>query len=357
MSRTYFSGENEVNYEEEYMKCIRELDDIVHIKTDEDKKEEILDPKANRFTLLPIQYPNIWKFHKKQEAASWQAGEIDYTNEDKHFEELLNEDEKYFIKHILAFFASSDGIVNLNIMRNFSKDVTILEAQIAYQFQGMIENVHSEVYSILIDTYIKDIEEKHKLFNAIKYMPCIFNKMKWAIKWLKSNDRFAYRVVAFAIVEGLFFSGSFCAIYWLKQRNPLKALSQANELIARDEGMHTEFACLLYSMLQNKLAEEEVQNMIKEAVTIEKEFICESLPCKMIGMNSDLMCQYIEYVADHLLGMLGYNKIYNSTNPFIFMEMISVDNKTNFFESKTSEYQKSSVINQGKTAVSFTDDF
>ena len=339
----------------EYTDLIEKLDGLTYSKQEIDKEEPLLN-EDQRFTLFPIQHQDIWEMHKKQEAAFWTAGEIDFSQDPKQWEEL-NDNYKWFIKHVLAFFAGSDGIVNLNIMRNFSKDVPVYEAQIFYQYQGMIENIHSEVYSLMIETYIKDTEEKNKLFNAIKYIPCVYKKMKWALDWLMSNDRFARRLVAFAIVEGLFFSGSFCAIYWLKEQNLLPGLTMSNELIARDEGMHCDFACLLYHKLKNKLSEEEIHDTMKQAVEIEKEFIIESLPCKMIGMNSNLMIQYIEYVADRLLIKLGYNKIFNSTNPFGFMEHISVDLKTNFFEGRVSSYQKSSVINQGKKPVSFTDDF
>jgi ribonucleotide reductase beta subunit family protein with ferritin-like domain len=312
--------------------------------------------EEQRYTLFPIMHRDIWDLHKKQEALFWTAGEIDFSKDNKDWD-AMNDEEKYFIKHILAFFAGSDGIVNLNIMQNFSKDVPVFEAQVFYQYQGMIENIHSEVYSLMIETYIKDETEKHKLFNAIEHVPCVQKKLGWALKWLHSDERFAKRLVAFAIVEGLFFSGAFCAIYWLKERNLLPGLTLSNMFIARDEGIHCTFACLLYSKIQHKLSAEEIKGMISEAVDIEKEFIIESLPCKLIGMNSDLMIQYIEYVADRLSNMLGYDKIYFSSNPFSFMDAISVDSKENFFETRGSQYSKASVINQGKPVIAFTDDF
>lgn len=316
-------------------------------KVDQVANEPFLNEKQ-RLTLFPILHQDIWSMHKKQEALFWTAGEIDFSKDGKDWEEMSH-DEKWFVKHILAFFAGSDGIVNLNIMRNFSKDVPVFEAQVFYQYQGMMENIHSEVYSLMIETYIKDEDEKHRLFNAIEFVPCVQKKMKWALKWLESDERFAKRLVAFAIVEGLFFSGAFCAIYWLKERNLLPGLTLSNMFIARDEGMHCDFACMLYSKIQNKLSNDDIKGMIEEAVDIEKEFIVDSLPCKLIGMNSDMMIQYIQYVADRLCHMLGYDKIYNSKNPFNFMEAISVDSKENFFETRGSQYSKASVINQGKS--------
>ena len=340
---------------ETYNSLLKDLRNVKQGQHILDKEEPFLN-EEQRFTLFPIIHEDIWEMHKKQEAAFWTAGEIDFSEDYKHWE-TLSDDYKWFIKHILAFFAGSDGIVNLNIMKNFSQDVPVFEAQVFYQFQSAIENIHSEVYSLMIESYIKDMNEKDQLFNAIKYIPCIQNKMKWAITWLKEDCMFARRIVAFAIVEGLFFSGSFCAIFWLKKQNILPGLTLSNTFIARDEGMHCNFACLLYSKLVNKLSEKEIHYMVQDAVEIERQFIIESLPCKLIGMNSDLMYQYITYVADRLVQMLGYNKIYNSTNPFEFMEGISIDSKENFFETRTTSYSKSSVINQGIQALTFTDDF
>jgi ribonucleotide reductase beta subunit family protein with ferritin-like domain len=349
------AGENNDSLDTRYNELQERIINLEYVKHEMDLEEPLLN-EEQRFCLFPIVHRDIWDMHKKQEAAFWTAGEIDFSKDYNDWERLSDE-YKWFVKHVLAFFAGSDGIVNLNIMRNFSKDVPIFEAQVFYQYQGMMENIHSEVYSLMIETYIRDLKEKDTLFNAIKHIPCVFKKMEWALKWLSSNDRFAKRLVAFAVVEGIFFSGSFCAIYWLKEQNLLPGLTMSNEFISRDEGMHTEFACLLYSKLKNRLTEEEVHETIRDAVAIEKEFITESLPCRLIGMNSELMCQYIEYVADRLCVMLGYNKIYEARNPFQFMEMISVDGKENFFESRGSSYQKAAVINQGISAVTFTDDF
>lgn len=319
-----------------------------------DKLEPLLQ-EEQRFCLFPIKYPKFWELHKKQEALFWRAEEIDFSKDINDWNKL-DENTKVFIKNILAFFAGSDSFVNLNIMHNFTQDVSILEIQNFYQFQAMMENIHSLVYSLQIDTLIKDEDEKNKLFNAIINIPCITKKMEWCIDWLSSCDRFAKRLIAFAIVEGIFFSGSFCAIYWIKEKNILPGLTMSNEFISRDEGLHCEFACTLYKELINKLEEEEVHNIIKKAVEIEKEFITESLPCKLIGMNSDLMKQYIECVADRLSNMLGYNKIYNSKNPFLFMEKISIDQKTNFFEHRVTEYAK--VNNNNNTfAVNMNLDF
>lgn len=323
----------------------------VNIKLPEPFFEE-----EQRYTLFPIVHHDIWKMHKRQQAMYWQAEEIDFSKDLKDWDGLKVE-ERWFIKHILAFFAGSDGIVNLNIMQNFSKDVPVYEAQVFYQFQGAMENIHAEVYSLMIETYIKDQDEKNKLFNAIKYIPCVQKKMDWALKWLKSDEDFSKRLVAFAIVEGIFFSGAFCAIYWLKERNLLPGLTLSNMFIARDEGMHCNFACLLYSKIINRISPEEVEAMVTEAVDIEKEFIIESLPCKLLGMNSELMSQYIEYVSDRLLVMLGYEKVYNSTNPFKFMDAISVDSKENFFETRGSQYSKASIINHGKPIFKIVEDF
>jgi ribonucleotide reductase beta subunit family protein with ferritin-like domain len=322
----------------EYQILSNTIKNYTYIKNELDNDEPLLQ-EEQRFCLFPIKHYDIWELQEKQASLFWRAVEIDFSKDLSDWESL-DDNTKFFIKNILAFFAGSDSIVNLNIMHNFTKDISILEAQHFYQFQSMMENEHSLVYSLQIETLIKDEEEKNKLFNALITIPCITNKMKWCIEWLSNGDRFAKRLIAFAIVEGIFFSGSFCAIYWIKEKNILPGLTTSNEFISRDEGLHCEFACLLYSKLINKLNEEEIHDIISKAVEIEKEFITESLPCKLIGMNSDLMKQYIEFVADRLLNMLGYNKIYNSKNPFQFMEKISIDQKTNFFERRVTEYAK-----------------
>ena len=280
----------------------------------------------------------------------WRAEEIDFSKDMAHWEKLTDK-ERMFIKMILAFFAASDGIVLENLAQRFMSDVQLPEARAAYGFQIMIENVHSEVYSLLIDTYIKNEEEKHKLFTALDNYPCIKTKADWALKWI--NDKrssFATRLVAFACVEGIFFSGAFCSIYWLKKRGLMPGLTFSNELIARDEGMHTEFAVLLYTKMRRKMKKARIYEIIKDAVTIEKEFICEALPCRLIGMNSKLMSQYIEFVADRLVVQLGYEKIYNTANPFDFMEMISLEGKTNFFEKRVGDY---SLSRQEKDKTAF----
>lgn len=319
--------------------------------------EPLLSPENNRMTVYPIKFADVWSAYKKQKAAFWTAEEIDFSKDFDDFEKL-NENEKHFIKMILSFFAASDTIVNINLGERFSQEVQIREAIIAYDFQKMMENIHGEVYSLQIDNIIRDPEEKEKALNAIKNYPCIRKKAEWAYKWIESRDSFAQRLIAFAIVEGVFFSGAFCAIYWLKKRNLMSGLCDSNELISRDEGMHTSFACLLYSMIVEKIDEDTVHNMFKEAYEIEREFICESLPCSMLGMNSDLMSQYIRFVADRLLVSLNYNKIWNEQNPFDFMESISMEGKTNFFESRPTQYQKASVLNQGRdNSFVFTNDF
>ena len=290
----------------------------------ENKKEILLDEENNRLTVYPILYNNIWSAYKTQMAAFWTAEEIDFSNDYKDFNSL-SENEKYFIKMVLAFFAASDTIVNINLGERFTKEVQIREAIIAYNFQMMMENIHSEVYSLMIDNIIRNYEEKNKLLNAITEYPCISKKALWAKKWIDSKATFAIRLIAFAIVEGVFFSGSFCAIFWLKKKNLMPGLCDSNELIARDESMHTDFAILLYLMIENKINERVVHQMFIEAVIIEKEFICESLPCSLLGMNSELMSQYIEFVSDRLLESLGYNKIWGTVNPFDFMESMSIE--------------------------------
>jgi len=319
--------------------------------------EPLLDPKEQRFTLFPIRHKDIWESYKKQQASFWTAEEIDLSKDRIDWDNKLTNDEKYFIKHILAFFAGSDGIVNMNLLERFTSDVQVLEAQITYAFQAMIESVHSEVYSLLIDTYIDDSSEKDKLFNAIETIPCIKKKAEWAMKWIKSDDRFAKRLIAFAIVEGIFFSGAFCAIYWLKTRGLMPGLCVSNEFIARDEGSHCEYACLLYSKILNRVDEDEVKKIVKDAVDIEKEFIIESLPCRLIGMNAEQMSNYIEYVADRLLNQLGYSKMYKTTNPFDFMEKIGLEGKTNMFEGRVSSYAKAHVNNKTKHDYTYSEDF
>ena len=325
----------------------------------ENSIEPLLDPKKQRFTLFPIdpEYKDVWQSYKGQQASFWTAEEIDLSKDRNHWDNKLNEDEKFFIKHILAFFAGSDGIVNMNLLERFTTDVKVLEAQVTYAYQAYIENVHSETYSLLIDTYISDPKEKDKLFNAIETIPCIKKKADWALNWIKCDELFSKRLIAFAIVEGIFFSGAFCSIYWLKNRGLMPGLCKANEFIARDEGEHTKFACLLYSKILNRVDEDLVKDIVKDAVNIEKEFINDSLPCRLIGMNSDQMNTYIEFVADRLLLQLGYTKIYNTKNPFDFMEMISLEGKANFFESRPTEYRNASVGNKTKHNFEFTEDF
>ncbi|HEX5003358.1 MAG TPA: ribonucleoside-diphosphate reductase small subunit [Bacteroidia bacterium] len=305
--------------------------------------EVLLEENQDRFVLLPIKYPEIWQMYKKHEASFWTAEEIDLSPDQKDWERLSN-DERHFIKHVLAFFAASDGIVNENLAVNFMREVQLPEARCFYGFQIMIENIHSETYSLLIDTYIKDTAEKNRLFKAIETVPCVQKKAEWALKWI-NHGSFAERLVAFAAVEGIFFSGSFCSIFWLKKRGLMPGLSFSNELISRDEGLHCDFACLLYNMLETKLTPERVKEIIMDAVVNEHEFVTDALPVSLIGMNAKLMCQYIEFVADRLLAALGQPKVYNATNPFDFMETISLQGKTNFFEKRVAEYQKAGVMN------------
>ena len=316
--------------------------------------EPILRDNKDRFVLFPIQHADIWGFYKKAEASFWTAEEIDLSPDMVDWETKLNDDERYFIKHVLAFFAASDGIVNENLAINFLNEVQYPEARCFYGFQVMIENIHSETYSLLIDTYIKDAKEKHGLFHAIDTMDCVKKKADWALNWI-SKGSFAERLIAFAAVEGIFFSGSFCSIFWLKKRGLMPGLSFSNQLISRDEGLHCDFACLLYNKhLKNKLPKKTVQKIITDAVEIEKEFVTDSLPVNLIGMNAKLMQQYIEFVADRLLMELGCDKVYNALNPFDFMEMISLQGKTNFFEARVAEYQKAGVMNKTKEENNFT---
>lgn len=316
--------------------------------------EPILKENKDRFVIFPIQHSDIWEFYKKAEASFWTAEEIDLSQDLKDWKDTMNDDEKHFIKHVLAFFAASDGIVNENLAENFVAEVQYTEAKFFYGFQIAVENIHSETYSLLIDTYVKDPKEKDYLFHAIETMDCVKKKADWALRWIDEGS-FAERLIAFAAVEGIFFSGSFCSIFWLKKRGLMPGLSFSNELISRDEGLHCDFACLLYNNhLVNKLSEETIQFIIKDAVEIEKEFVTDALPVKLIGMNSDLMCQYIEFVADRLLTELGCAKVYNSSNPFDFMEMISLQGKTNFFEKRVGEYQKAGVMDSEKDKAKFS---
>jgi len=320
------------------------------------ENEVLLRENKDRFVILPINYPRIWEMYKKHEASFWTAEEIDLSDDLKHWENL-NSGEKHFISHVLAFFAASDGIVNENLAVNFMSEVQVPEARCFYGFQIMMENIHSETYALLIDTYIKDPVEKDRLFHAIDTVPAVKKKAEWALRWIE-NGSFAERLVAFAAVEGIFFSGSFCSIFWMKKRGLMPGLTFSNELISRDEGLHCEFACLLYSMLSQKLNKQEINHIITDAVDIEKEFITEALPVNLIGMNAKLMSQYIEFVADRWLVELGYDKVYNATNPFDFMEMISLQGKTNFFEKRVGDYQKSGVLNTSESkAFTLDDDF
>ena len=320
--------------------------------------EPILEENKNRFVLFPIQHDDIWNFYKKAEASFWTAEEIDLQPDLIDWDTKLNDNERHFIKHVLAFFAASDGIVNENLAENFLSEVQYTEAKFFYGFQVAIENIHSETYSLLIDTYIKDNKEKDYLFNAIDTLECVTKKAKWALRWIEEGS-FAERLVAFAAVEGIFFSGSFCSIFWLKKRGLMPGLSFSNELISRDEGLHCDFACLLYNNhVVNKLPKEQIKEIILDAVEIEKEFILDALPVKLIGMNSELMSQYIEFVADRLLVELGNEKVFNVSNPFDFMEMISIQGKTNFFEKRVGEYQKAGVLNNDNNQTfSLDEDF
>ncbi|MEJ8804371.1 ribonucleoside-diphosphate reductase small subunit [Pontibacter sp. H249] len=318
--------------------------------------EPILQENPNRFVLFPIQHDDIWQMYKQAEASFWTAEEIDLSQDIKDWENL-NDGERHFISHVLAFFAASDGIVNENLAINFMQEVQIPEARCFYGFQIMMENIHAETYSLLIDTYIKKQSEKDYLFNALETVPCVKKKGEWALKWINSEN-FTERLIAFAAVEGIFFSGSFCSIFWLKKRGLMPGLTFSNELISRDEGLHCDFACLLYSMLNNKLPESRVHEIILDAVTFEQEFVTDALPVDLIGMNAKLMSQYIEFVADRLLVALGCSKIYNATNPFDFMEMISLQGKTNFFEKRVGEYQKAGVMgDKDKNVFSLDEDF
>lgn len=321
--------------------------------------EPILQENKNRFVIFPIKHHDIWEWYKKQEASIWTAEEIDLQADLNDWNNVLTNDEKYFIKHILAFFAASDGIVNENLAENFVSEVQYPEAKFFYGFQIMMENIHSETYSLLIDTYVKDEAEKHALFNAIETFPAIKQKAEWALKWIESPS-FAERLIAFAAVEGIFFSGSFCSIYWLKKRGLMPGLTFSNELISRDEGMHCDFAVHLHTHhIINKVPKERIKEILTDALDIERKFITESLPVSLIGMNANLMTQYLEFVTDRLLVELGCDRVYNTSNPFDFMDMISLQGKTNFFEKRVGEYQKAGVMNTDEHAnkISFDADF
>ncbi|MFV5686199.1 ribonucleotide-diphosphate reductase subunit beta [Flavobacterium sp. GB2R13] len=321
--------------------------------------EPILQENKNRFVIFPIKHHDIWEFYKSMEASFWTAEEIDLSQDLNDWNNKLSDDERYFVKHILAFFAASDGIVNENLAENFVNEVQYAEAKFFYGFQIMMENIHSETYSLLIDTYVKDEAEKDELFNALEVFPAIKKKADWALQWIES-DSFAERLIAFAAVEGIFFSGAFCSIYWLKKRGLMPGLTFSNELISRDEGVHCDFAVHLHNHhLVNKVPKERIRSIIVDALNIEREFITESLPVSLIGMNAVLMTQYLEFVADRLLVELGCEREYNTSNPFDFMDMISLQGKTNFFEKKVAEYQKAGVMNTDEDAqkISFDADF
>lgn len=319
--------------------------------------EPILTNNPGRFVIFPIEHHDIWNRYKEQEACIWTAEEIDLSADLNDWRNKLNDDERYFIKNVLAFFAASDGIVNENLAENFVSEVQYAEAKFFYGFQIMMENIHSETYSLLIDTYIQDSVEKDRLFNAIDTIPAVKKKADWALNWI-SNASFQERLIAFAAVEGIFFSGSFCSIFWMKKRGLLPGLCFSNELISRDEGMHCDFAVLLHNEhLANKVSEDRIKEIITSALEIEKEFITESLPVRLIGMNSDLMKQYLEFVADRLLVELGCSKVYNSTCPFDFMENIALQGKTNFFEKRNGDYQKSGIMNKNSDTFEMDNDF
>ena len=309
----------------------------------EDVGEPILTPSSSRFVLCPIKYPVVWEMYKKAEASFWTSEEVDLSHDQQEYDNLSG-NEQHFISIILAFFAASDGIVNENLCERFASEVQIPEARCFYGFQIAIENIHTEMYSLLIDTYVRDQVQKARLFNAIEEVPIITKKANWAMKWMSNTRRFPERLIAFAAIEGIFFSGSFCAIFWLKKRGLMPGLTFSNELISRDEGLHRDFACLLYSMLRNPLDESTVHQIVDEAVQIEIEFVCSALPVSLIGMNASMMSEYIRFVSDSLLVALGVNKLYNSANPFDWMELISLQGKTNFFERRVGEYQKAGVM-------------
>jgi len=308
-----------------------------------EKTDPLLCDNPQRWVMFPIKYPEVWEMYKKHEASFWTAEEIDLSQDNADWDKLTDA-ERHFIKHILAFFAASDGIVLENLSAQFSTEIQIPEARAFYGFQIAMENIHSETYSLLIEQYIRDPEEKEAVFDAINTMAPVQEKASWAVQWMQTSNSFAERLIAFAAVEGVLFSGSFCAIYWLKKRGLMPGLTFSNELISRDEGLHAEFACLIYGMLQHKLPDDVVHDIIRSAVEVERRFICEALSCDLIGMNSELMTRYIEFVADRLLAALGHPKLYGASNPFDWMELISLQGKTNFFEKRVGEYQKAGVM-------------
>nr|XP_061806269.1 ribonucleoside-diphosphate reductase subunit M2-like isoform X3 [Nerophis lumbriciformis] len=323
------------------------VSDVKGQQNERREAEPLLKDNPRRFVIFPIQYHDIWRMYKKAEASFWTAEEVDLSKDTQHWE-LLKEDERFFISHVLAFFAASDGIVNENLVERFTQEVQVTEARCFYGFQIAMENIHSEMYSLLIDTYIKDPKEREYLFNAIETMPCVKKKADWALHWIgNKNATYGERVVAFAAVEGIFFSGSFAAIFWLKKRGLMPGLTFSNELISRDEGLHCDFACLMFKHLVNKPSADTVTSIIKNAVAIEQEFLTQALPVKLIGMNCELMKRYIEFVADRLMMELGFAKLFNVENPFDFMENISLEGKTNFFEKRVGEYQRMGVMATG----------
>ncbi|CCC11503.1 hypothetical protein SMACR_02161 [Sordaria macrospora] len=341
--------EAEIDAEHHANKKASEAKKIAPTLKPEEAAEPLLTENPQRFVLFPIKYHEIWQMYKKAEASFWTAEEIDLSKDLHDWNNRLTDDERFFVSHILAFFAASDGIVNENLVERFSGEVQIPEARCFYGFQIMMENIHSETYSLLIDTYIKEPSQRTYLFNAIDTIPCIRKKADWALRWITDkSSTFAQRLVAFAAVEGIFFSGAFASIFWLKKRGLMPGLTFSNELISRDEGLHTDFACLLFSHLNNRPSKQLIQDIIVDAVRIEQEFLTEALPCALLGMNADLMKQYIEFVADRLLVALGNEKVYRSTNPFDFMENISLGGKTNFFEKRVADYQKAGVMNSTK---------
>jgi len=315
-----------------------------------EKSDPLLAENPQRWVMFPIQHSDIWEMYKKHEASFWTAEEVDLSQDNKDWE-ALSDSERHFIKHILAFFAASDGIVLENLAAQFSSDVQVPEARAFYGFQMAMENIHSETYSLLIEQYVRDPAEKDAVFNAISTMPPIREKAEWAVQWMNHENSFAERIIAFAAVEGILFSGSFCAIYWLKKRGLMPGLTFSNELISRDEGLHAEFACLLYGKLQNRLPEDVVHDIVRGAVEVERKFICEALSCDLIGMNNELMTRYIEFVADRLLTALGHSKLFHATNPFDWMELISLQGKTNFFEKRVGDYQKAGVMSSTNAAA------
>lgn len=320
------------------------------------EQEILLKKEDNRLTIFPIKYPQIWKVYQDALSTFWVPEEIDLTQDIKDWA-LLNDNERYFIKNIISFFSSSDTIVNINLSQRFINEIQPLEAKFVYTFQEMMENIHSHMYSLLIDTYIKDPIEKNESFNAIEYNPTIKAKADWCFKWINDYDSsFQQRLIAFAIVEGVFFSGAFCSIFWIAEKNKMPGLCASNSLISRDESLHVEFATILYSMINNKVDKNIVYDMFKDAVKIEQEFIINSIPCNLIGMNSELMSQYIEFVADRLISQLGYEKIFNTKNPFAFMDRISIETKSNFFETRVTEYSKANIGVDQEEIFTFTKD-